>query len=179
MKDIETLLSGLELLWENYTNCRAHFPYVTKESVGAKTVSTAPYYIRRGFDITFVFSEGLSPEETDKINEIGHWISQNFVVRLCALLESFSVLSNQISIDFSLDGAEHVNILRRLRNCFAHASGGFHPEDDTHRETLELMRDHLGISIENCSTWPLAIDTVLEPLLQGCRRYAENKLVSP
>jgi hypothetical protein len=172
MEDIETLLEGLDLLWQNYTNCRAHFPYVTKDSVGAKAVQTAPYYIKQGFDITFVFSEGLCPEEID------HWIRQNFIIRLCALLESFSVLSKQISIDFSLDGAEHVNIVRRLRHCFAYSSGRFYVEDDEHRKAIELMRDHLGISMENGTTWPLAIDTVLEPLLQGCRRYAKNKLES-
>lgn len=178
MKDIEALEKSLDLLWENYTNCRAHFPRVTKESVGAKEVRTAPYYIRQGFHITFVFSEGLSPDDVDKINEIGHWISQNFIVRLCALLESFKVFSEEIQIDFGLDWAHYVNIARRLRNCFAHSSGRLHPEDNKHRKTIELMRDHIGISIDNCSTWPLAIETVLEPLLEGCRRYAKSKLGS-
>ena len=139
---------------------------------------TAPYYIKQGFDITFVFSEGVSAEGIDRINEIGHWISQNFVVRLCALLESFSVLSNKISIDFNLDGANHVNIVRRLRHNFAHSSGRFHPNDSDHQKTMKLMQDYLGISIENLSAWPLAIDTVLEPLFEGCKEYAKNKLES-
>jgi len=177
MKDIKNLLKGLDLLWENHNNCRAHFPFVTPQSVGAKAVSTAPYYIQQGFNITFLFNEGISADGIDKINEIGHWINQNFVVRLCALLESFSVLSN--NINFNLDGAEHVHIVRRLRNCFAHSSGRFHPNDSEHRKTMELMRDHLGISIKNLSAWPLPIDTVLEPLFEGCKKYAKNKLGSP
>jgi len=176
MKDIKNLLKGLDLLWDNYNNCRAHFPSVTEESIGTKAVRTAPYYIKQGFDITFVFSEGISADGIDKINEIGHWISQNFVVRLCALLEFFGVLSKNINIDFNLDGAEHVNIVRRLRNCFAHSSGEFHPGNSEHRKTMELMQEHLGIFIETLSAWPLGIDTVLEPLFEGCKKYAKNKL---
>jgi len=38
------------------------------------------------------------------------------------------------------------------------------------------MQEHLGIFIETLSAWPLGIDTVLEPLFEGCKKYAKNKL---
>jgi hypothetical protein len=178
MKDVGILFNTLDHLWQNYLHCRAFFPCVTRESVGTKTVRTAPYYIAQGCDMTLEFGKPLSAEAIDRINEIGHWISQNFVIRLCAVLESFGVISERVSIDPKLDGARHVDIVRRLKNCFTHSSGRFDPENAKHRKALQLMRDHLGISIENCATWPLAIDTVLDPLLRGCKTYAGKRLGS-
>ncbi len=93
--DIDELLKELHLLWNNFNNCRSHFPFVPNDAKGVKMVRTAPYYIAQGFDISFVFSEGISEEGINKINQIGHWINQNFVIRLCALLESFKKALSQ------------------------------------------------------------------------------------
>ena len=91
-KDLRDLLEALDILWKDFNNCRAYFPYVQEDAVGATTAQTAPYYIAQGFNISFVFNEGLSMESILKINQIGHWINQNFVIRLCALLESYYIL---------------------------------------------------------------------------------------
>jgi hypothetical protein len=177
-KNCDDLLESLESLWNSFNNCKAHFPYIPENAVGIKSADTAPYYIKQGFNISFVFSDGLSKEGILKINQIGHWINQNFIIRLCALLESYHVLSNSINIDFCIDGAEHINIVRRLRNYFAHSSGKYDPEDKDHIKTIELIRNHIGISIDNRTEWPLSIKAVLEPLYEGCIRYSKQKIKS-
>ncbi|MBU0478464.1 hypothetical protein KKC91_07850 [bacterium] len=175
-KVLNDLLKALDALWNNFNNCRAYFPCIQENAVGSISASTAPYYIAQGFNISFVFSKRLSKEGILKINQIGHWINQNFIVRLCALLESYHILSNSIDIDFTLDGANHINIVRRLRNYFAHSSGKFNPENKDHVITIKLIRDHVGISIDNRSEWPLSIDTVLKPLYEGCVNYSKQKM---
>ena len=177
-KDLSDLLEALDILWKDFNNCRAHFPYIQEDAVGATSAQTAPYYVAQGFNISFVFSEGLSKEGILKINQIGHWINQNFVIRLCALLESYHVLSNSIKIDFDIDGAEQINIVRRLRNYFAHSSGKYHPEDEDHKKTIELIRDNIGVSIDGRTEWPLSIDAVLSPLYEGCVKYSKQKMKS-
>jgi hypothetical protein len=175
-KEVDDFLESCKILWKDFNNCKAHFPYVPIEAKGAKTVRTAPFYIAQGFDISFLFSEGISEDGIRRINQIGHWLNQNYVIRLCAVLEYFGIISNSIRIDFKLDGAEHVNIARRLRNCFAHSSGRYNPENEDHRETMKLMHDNLGVSIDGHTDWPLLIDKVLKPLHDACIKYALQKM---
>ena len=181
-KDIDDLLATCKALWRDFNNCKAHFPYVPLDAKGAKVVRTAPFYIAQGFDIQFFFSQGISEEGIKRINQIGHWLNHNFIIRLCAVLESFGVVSkaNQVEranqIDFNLEGAEHVNIVRRLRNCFAHSSGRYDPTDKEHRKTMQLIHDKLGEPIDGLTDWPIAIDRVLKPLYNGCVMYAKQKM---
>ena len=79
-------------------------------------------------------------------------------------------------INFHLNGAEYLNIVRRLRNRFAHSSGRLNPDDKEDLKTMELMRVNLKISIDGRTDWSLAINTVLEKLLEGCRLYVKEKL---
>ena len=174
-QDFNVILEEMGVLWKNFVNCRAHFPYVPDTMMGQTAVKTAPYYIEQGFEISFSFTKPLSKGMINKINEIGHWINQNFVVRLCALLESHHVLSNEIEIDFDIDGSDDVDLIRRFRNYFAHSSGKYNPRKSEHRKTLEKMKVHLDIDIKNIKDFPLSIHTVLEQLFKGCKKYVEAK----
>jgi hypothetical protein len=175
-KNLDGLLEALGTLWLSFNNCKAHFPYIPDDAVGKKFANTAPFYVAQGFNISFVFSEGLSKEGIVKINQIGHWINQNFIIRLCALLESYHVLSNKIKIDSTLAGAEDIDIVRRLRNYFAHSSGRFNFLDKEHEKTMDLIGNKFGISIENRTEWPLSINTILKPLYEGCITYSKQKM---
>lgn len=170
------ILNEMDILWQNFVNCRAHFPYVPNEMIGQVAATTAPYYIKQGFHITFNFGEPLTEDIIKKINAIGHWINQNFIVRLCALLESNHILSNEIPIDFDLDGSDDVDLVRRLRNYFAHSSGKYNSSKSEHRKTLEKMGTHLNVDIKNRIDFPLSIGTVIEPLFKGCKKYVESKM---
>ena len=174
-KEFEQINKEMDILWTNLNQNRGYFPCVDDSSVGVKILLTPPYYRNQGINIVHTFEEPLSVEIKDEMLRIGHWINQNFIIRLCALIESYQLISNSIEIDFTLDGAEQLNIVRRLRNRFAHSSGRYNPKKQD-LKTMKLMGKHLGISIEGRTDWPLAIDTVLERLLEGCKLYAEKKL---
>jgi hypothetical protein len=134
-------------------------PYFSSRggALGQTRISTAPYYSSQGFDIDFIFKTPLTEEDRKRINEIGHWLNQNFVIRLCAVLAYFKVFSNSIKIDFNFEGAEHDNIVRRLKNYFAHTSGRYNPNDNKHKKTIQLMHDNLwdSISAPTDGIWPI------------------------
>jgi hypothetical protein len=174
--EIDQIYEEIDILWKNINHCRGYFPCVSDESVGAKVLLTPPYYQDQGINIIHSFEDPLTVEKKNEINEVGHWINQNFIIRLCALMESFHMLSKGIDINFHLNGSEHLNIVRRLRNRFAHSSGRFNPDDKEDLKTMKLMRDNLNISIDGRTDWPLAISTVIEKLLEGCRLYVKEKL---
>jgi hypothetical protein len=177
-KEKDKIYREMDILWRNLNLCRGYFPCVEDSSVGRKILLTPPHYQAQGINIIHSFEEPLTIEKKDEMLRIGHWINQNFVIRLCALMESYHMLSKTIEINFMLDGAEQLNIVRRLRNRFAHSSGRYNPDtaDGKDLATMKLMRNHLGISIEGRTDWPLAINTVLPKLLEGCRLYVKEKL---
>ena len=177
-KEMDDLLETCKSLWNDFNNCKAYFPYTPSSAKGLKEVRTAPYYIAQGFDIYFSFGQPLSEGAIAKINQIGHWLNQNFIIRLCAILEYFGVISDSEKIDFGLEGAEEVNIVRRLRNCFVHSSGRYNPKNDKHQRTVKLIRTKIdnSISVPTNELWPIPIDKVLKPLYDACIKYSMQKL---
>ncbi|MFC1490680.1 hypothetical protein ACFL6K_05675 [Candidatus Latescibacterota bacterium] len=167
----DELVAAIDILWENFNYCKSHFPYMQDEKEGAKNVKTAPNYVTQGADISFEFPKGISAEAITMNNEVDKWINENFIVRLCDILESYRIISKKIKVNFILDGAEEMSITRRLRHALVYSSGIYNSEDKGHCLTMELMKDKLGISIEGLTEWDLSVDTVLTPLYEGCRKY--------
>lgn len=172
------ILSQIEAQLSKLLSTRAVFPHMKENLIGARNCRTAPFYQHHGFDITFTFAAPLTAERIDEINEIGHWINQNYVVRLCALLESYGVISKTEPINTELDGHEEVDILRRLRNEFAHTAGWYDPTDPEERRLRDRIIEHFSLNAENHpelrGKFPIPIDEVLVPLTEGCKRYVQK-----
>jgi len=174
---LQELPDELDKLKANFTNFRAYFPYMSQQSIGAIEITTSPYYINQGFRITFKFSQPLSEASISKNNEIAGWINQNFIIRLWALLDSYSVTKK---IDSSINGAKDVDLVRRLRNVFVHKNGRYDPTDSRHQKLAEELMIHLrqdssGI-IDKEKEFGLSIDTGIDPLFDGCKKYVQGLL---
>lgn len=172
---LQELLTELEILKTNFTNCRAYFPYMSQHNIGAREIITAPYYSSRGFHVIFQFDQPLDDAHISKNNEIAGWINQNFIIRLHALLESYSVAN---PIDHSVDGWKDVDLVRRLRNVFAHKNGKYDPTDHEDVKLVEELKRHLCVSeiLNNGIEFGLSIDTGIEPLFNGCKKYIHGLL---
>lgn len=173
--DLETVLNDIDTLWEKFSQCRAHFPCVSKTMVGQRCIPTAPFYVAQGFQITYVLNHELTPEMIDRLNEIGHWLNQNFVVRLYAILDHYDIVD---SIEPNIDGWRYVSLLRWLRRYFSHQSGYFDENNNDHKKTMNEINDLLGVNVDDRGDFPLAIDKVLQPLMEGCKAFVKNKLRS-
>ena len=163
----------MDTLWTSFVNCRAHFPYVSDEVVGATSIRTAPYYSARGFDVWLCFPKALTKKNVRDFNGIGHWINQNFIVRLCALLEWHKVLVSGQEIDSTLAGGKHVWLVRQLRNVFAHTAGRCNRRKREHKKILKTMGTMLGVDTRSATDFPLGINEVLKPLFNGCKEYVK------
>jgi hypothetical protein len=174
----DEVIKAIDDVWNGFFKCRSHFPLITKEHIGGNTIPITPYYMRGGHSVEIRFGCIIDQAMFNEMLATGHWINQNFIVRLCATLESFQIISTdkKIKTNHDLDGASHVDIVRRLRHRIAHSSGRFDPESKKDCKTLEVMNEILGrdYKAEGRTEWPLAIDFVLTPLRDGCSRYVRN-----
>jgi len=150
--------------------------FMPDSAVGSQSFETAPYYAVHGLTCSLSFSAPLTRDDVERINALGHWINQNFLVRLCSILESNGVISRNSKIRTDVIGHEDVNILRRLRNEFAHGSGRYAASDREKNRLFDRIVSRYRVEshayFAERSQFPLPIDKVVVPLAQGCRRYA-------
>jgi hypothetical protein len=129
-----------------------------------------------GGNLAFHYPDGITREEITRIRRIGHLMNQNFVIRLYAILEDHEVIKSKKEICESPSGGEAVYIVRKLRNVFGHSGGKYDGKDKEHVKLLRRLDDLIGSSYssENCTDWPLLINTVLKPLRDGCVDYINS-----
>lgn len=176
MDETQKIIEQIDIQIRNLLNIRALFPAIEVGMVGQSKFTTAPFYQNKGFNIEFNLSSPLTLDKIQEVNEIGRWVNQSFVIRLCALLESYRIISKNEKerINQKIVGHEDVDILRRLRNVLAHTSGRYNPTDSEERKLYERIVERYSINIvrlETVKEYPLHIDTLLLPLAEGCKRY--------
>jgi hypothetical protein len=169
----------INMEFDNLLNIRARFPTCPDEAIGQNRFSTAPYYqYHLKFNVIFEFETPITNEMKDKINRIGRWANESYVIRLCALLESHGIMPQGEGnhINELLDGHEEMQILKDLRNVLAHTSGRYDPKKSSHRKLYERMVKEFSLKTESstaASAFPVHINDFLEPLTDGCKRYVQ------
>src|SRR5229473_656739 len=68
--------------------CRSVFPRLHQGMAGQTEFSAPEYYRKLGYDVSVKLSEPMTEEFIDGLFELGHWLNENFVTRLWAILES-------------------------------------------------------------------------------------------
>ena len=108
--------------------CRSVFPRLGPHLVGQKRFETAPYYQQQGLQVDIELSTPATADFIEDFNNLAHWLNENFVLRLFAVLDSHQMFKN-LSTCRHLEGYEDMDILRRLRNKVGHGSGKYDPGD--------------------------------------------------
>lgn len=171
-RSIKTLLHDMEILKMNFMNTKAYFPYMEENMLGEYNIRTAPFYINEGFNIKFTFNQPITKKHIKNNNEISGWINQNFIVRLYALLDHYNVTKK---IDQSFEGWKELDLLRRLRNIFAHTSGRFNSKNAKHNKLVNELVSYFNIQDRIPNKFPIPIDKVCIPIYDGCVRYIQQK----
>lgn len=168
----ESIDQQIELL----LRARAVFPFMPPEAVGKAEFATGLVYAAAGHRATITFSPRLSNEERLARNAVGHWINQNFIVRLWAIMDSSGTTK---PIRHKVDGAEEVDLVRRLRHQISHSSGRLDANKPEQLKLQEALARWAEADAESLASdeFPVSIDSVLLPLAGACKRYLDNALI--
>src|SRR5688500_678552 len=66
--------------------CRSVFPRLDNSLVGQTEFRAPGYYQQLGLDVSVKLSSPMTAEFIDGLFDLGHWINENFVVRLWSIL---------------------------------------------------------------------------------------------
>ena len=189
--EIDNLIEILDELWITFTRCRAIFPLVTKDKVGHKGIINSNFLPQNSINISLSSKNKLTDADIVGINKSGHYINQNFIVRVHALLDSKKIIprrkKNENSesnngypeeLDKLIEGHRDVFFLRRLRHKIAHSTGKYNSQDKDQKKLYEDIVEHYNLKTppNHPDEWRLPIDKVLFPMFKGCKRYAVEYL---
>jgi hypothetical protein len=142
---------------------------------GQRVARTGSFYVEHGFNVQFDFGTPLTETQIQELNNLSHWLNQNFIIRVHSILDCHGI-SGSASIRTDLPGHEDVDILRRLRDVFSHTDGRYRPEDPDHKRLYDRIINHFGLDQRNYSEdqgkFPIPIDKVLVPIAEACKRHA-------
>lgn len=173
------LIQLIEEQFNYLLKTRAFFPYLNENMIGENQFSTAPFFKEKlKTDIKLIFDRKLDQPIIDEINSIAHWINQNYVIRLYSILEENKVCGKSVKIDQKIDEWKAIDLVRRLRNKFSHSNGKYDSGDDDSKTLYNEIVNYCKLvkkSPEEANEFPLSIDTVLEPLTEGCKKYISSR----
>jgi len=154
---------------------RSVFPKLPASVRGETVVATAEHFRAQGLDVVLSFGAPLTEGNIRSYNELAHWLNQNFIVRLYAVMEANGFVSETVSIRQDLPGADRLDILRRLRRLIAHGSGHYDPTNGDKVRLRERIEATFSLEPshdpEDSDKFPLGIRQVLIPLVEGCKQY--------
>jgi hypothetical protein len=159
--------------------CRSVFPRLDADLVGKSSFEAPEYFKKQGHSVTVSLSEPMTTEFIHDLNELAHWLNENYVMRIYALLESHKLVGGSVSIRKDLDGWNEVDMVRRLRGKSA----------TDRRATTRMTERKLRCTAGSSNTSSCPIDTriltttsirsvlhVFSCLAEGCKKCAEAVL---
>jgi hypothetical protein len=134
-----------------------------------RTVVDVPRYFEdvRPQPIRVEFAEALNELDVKSQAELAHWLNQNVLLRLCAVLESHRLKAVLLG-----EKNPHVKLVYRLRNEFAHGRGCVKPA--LMRDFKSLYPDVDVSAAAKEGNFCLSISEVIEPLIRDCQRAVQK-----
>lgn len=167
----DTAHRAIEHAWELTVKARALCPHTKKSAVGKSGYCAPRWYAERGANCSVHLPAPLTDKDIPELNDIGNFVNRSFVIWMAAILESFDVVRYGEEPDRQKPGGEHAQLVKWLRNRFAHGQWRLNPNDKRHSETLKLLKKLFPGVAPTDNEFPIPIDTVLEPLKNGVLEY--------
>jgi hypothetical protein len=165
------IIDDINTLWKDFVNIKAYFPYIPKDSIGIQSYTSPDFYKQFNVKIDFRFSKALKENDIEQINHFGHWISQNVLIRLTALLEQNEIICGESSIRHDFNESEKIRLLIQLRNKFAHSKGEYNSKKCRNKKLMNDIIKTFNLDEIEYSNYPIPIDEVIEPIFEGSKKY--------
>jgi len=116
------------------------------------------------------FDNQIDDDTREEINELAHFMNQNVIIRLYALLDYYDIYKG---LNDELRGYDHLWILKKLRNIFAHTAGQYEPNKPKHLTIVEKMNDMYKLDADpnQRTKFPVLKRKVIGTMINGIERY--------
>lgn len=163
--------AAVETAWQAFIHVRALCPSAHESAIGSTGWVSPGWYQARGAVYVVSLPGPMTSDEFDTLQRMTAFVNRSFVITLAAILEAYGIVPYRADPDRSLDGGDEAQLVKWLRNRFAHGQYDYDQADSQHVETRQLLEHLLPEVANRADGFPAAIDSVLEPLKEGVQRY--------
>ena len=165
--------NAIEEAWQLTVKARALCPYVSESAIGTKFIASPGWYRAHSASYVVALPKELSEDDANELREVGGFVNRSFIISMVAILEEHQVVPSGVSPDRSLNGGYHVQLVKWMRNLFAHGDWAFDQNNAKHRKTRALLEKLVPLMVGTDPGFPTPIDAVLEPLKDGVLQYIQ------
>lgn len=174
MTDVEQAIKEIDELDDIYLSCKSIFPRIDKSMIGKTSFLTAPYYLLRGYNMTINLDQSITAEFIEKYRQVGNWINENAIIRLYGILHYYNFIGQNEKIDKEILGWRHVDLCRRIRHCITKSKLNYAPSEDS--DNSKLRKEIISFYCLSPDEYeegeiPTPTDTVIRPMIEGCKKY--------
>jgi hypothetical protein len=162
---------AIERLWRHLVKARALCPYMPDTMLGAEAYIAGDWYSGRGATYFVKPSRPLVRADLTEINETGGFINRSFVISMAAALEEHNVVPCGTGPNRAIPGGDHVQLVKWLRNCFAHGDSVYDATDKRCVRARQLLQELFPVPTQGTVGFVYSIETILEPLKNGVLQY--------
>ena len=172
----EQIKFELDKIEKLHFGVRDAFRYVKKSEVGKDSLNMRVKRFSIPFNLTMKFEKPIDIKTVEEVNELSHFMNQNVIIRIYALLDYYQIVNEQNKIKKHLEGWRHVDLLRRLRTQFAHTSGRYNEENPVEKRLYDTLIKtyNLESDLWNKEEYPLLKNKVIKNMIKGIKKYIDN-----
>lgn len=170
-------VAEIEKLWHLQLKCRSVTPRLTFNKVDATKIRSPSYYVEKGFSATVILDNPITDEDVRENHDLAHYLNQNFILRLDAVLEDSGQKGEKIK---KTAGWECLDLVRCLRNIFMHGNSPLYSSTQSkvnpkhHDLAKEYYKKLFNQELNEDDIYSLPIDRVLEPIVQSTLEYFKH-----
>jgi hypothetical protein len=164
----------IQKAWQSTIKVRALCPTADKSAIGFTEYASPTWYQIHGAVYFVKPAHSLTEEDIAELSEMASFVNRSFIIAMSAILESYKVVPYRSNPDLSVEGGEHVQLVKWLRNHFAHGEYEYDNNKPEHVRTRKLLEKLLPIGAAKGQGFVTSIDTVLELLKDGVLKYISN-----
>lgn len=178
MCDVEKICNQIDDLKDIYLRCKHIFPAMQSDMIGKTVFKTAPCYQSLGYNITINTGSPIDQNFIDRYMQIGNWINENAIIRLYGVMNYHNILSSEIRINQHLLRWRDVDLMRRMRDVFTKTILNYEPNKP---ENIRLRNEVINYYNLNKNEYsegeiPTPVNSVIQPMFEGCKKYVRAKL---
>jgi hypothetical protein len=169
-EQIEEICGEVERQWEYHFIARAAFPPNILEVI--PEYESSQYHIQHGAQMNVRVRVPLSPLMERGLEGIGHWLNQNYIIRLFGILDEYQVITAGKQAK-----NPYTRILASLRHKVgAHSRGYRNPDNGEVRKLTRLIQEHLDPAVlaDDVRHFNLSIHLVLHRLKAHCVTFVRS-----
>jgi hypothetical protein len=162
---------AIEKNWLLTVKARAMCPFTDASAVGTVGYISPRWYQTRGAVYYVNLAKPLTLVDIQEMIQIGSFVNRSFIISMAVVLEEYNIVPSGSAPDRTKNGGNHVQLIKWLRNRFAHGEWEYDANNPKHVETWNLLITLFPNRAMNNPNFDIPIDSVLESLKNGVLDY--------